>query len=60
MVLLKRVAQWCMTKLFTHMAQLDESPHNQNRIHDGQESGLHNAIPCPQANQVRSTDETTR
>lgn len=37
MVPLKRVAQWCTTKLFGYMAQLVDRPHNQHRIHDGQE-----------------------
>lgn len=43
---LKRATQWRMTKRLGQMASLAEMPHNQTRIHDGQEWTLQ-AIPCP-------------
>jgi hypothetical protein len=48
----KRVARWRMTKRLSHMAQLAEMPHNQNRIHDGQEwSSLGHSLPTSQLGQ---------
>jgi hypothetical protein len=50
---LKRVTQRRTIKELRHTALLAEMPHNQNRIHDGQEwSKLGHSLP--EANQVRS------
>jgi hypothetical protein len=48
----KRVARWRMTKRLSHMAQLVERPHNQNRIHDGQDwPELGHSLPTNQSGQ---------
>jgi hypothetical protein len=48
----KRVARWRITKRLSHMAQLAEMPHNQNRIHDGQEwTYLGHSLPTSQSGQ---------
>lgn len=49
---LKRVAQRRTTKRLRHMAQLVARPHNQHRIHDGQEwSSLGHSLPTNQSGQ---------
>ena len=49
---LKRVAQRRTIKSLRHTAQLAEMPHNQNRIHDGQEwSSLGHSLPTSQSGQ---------
>lgn len=49
---LKRVAQRRITKRLRHMAQLVVRPHNQNRIHDGQEwPALGHSLPTSQSGQ---------
>lgn len=48
----KRVARWSKTKRLRHMAQLVARPHNQNRIHDGQDwSYLGHSLPTSQSGQ---------
>lgn len=49
---LKRVAQRRKTKRLRHTAQLAEMPHNQHRIHDGQEwTLLGHSLPTSQSGQ---------
>lgn len=49
---LKRVAQRRTTKRLRHTAQLVVRPHNQHRIHDGQEwSVLGHSLPTSQSGQ---------